>query len=360
MSPKLTIIERLRLLRRVLEAHESVTQVCKDAGISRVLFYKWLRRYKDYKSFSNIAKKQTDKDFLVSAVSPLKGKIAIRPHYELNTRIFAVQDVLNGKKTVTTVCREFNISKTIFYRWLKRYQQAGYLSKDQFNEHAAINALEDKKPFISRYVGQVDKKYEDLILDAVEHYPQLSSHKLVKILPYVGNRPVVGHHGVQNVLRRFNLNTYERRLQYAQQLKRTQFVFTPFLAKLISFIIYMFSLPLKVRNRLLAFGIAFLVPLGFSIVLLGIFEYAKFIIRAPALPITLGYIFATFALLFGGLFFLYSAKYYITILIVLLFSRKSFSTDGSKQKTDYNAKNLGLTPDVSGIKLDRHPFVSIL
>ena len=46
MSPKLTAKQRIELIERVLKG-EPVAKVCREAGISRVLFYRWIKRYKE-------------------------------------------------------------------------------------------------------------------------------------------------------------------------------------------------------------------------------------------------------------------------------------------------------------------------
>jgi len=45
MTPKLTKENRLKIIQRV-ENGESVAKVCSEAGISRVLFYRWYKKYK--------------------------------------------------------------------------------------------------------------------------------------------------------------------------------------------------------------------------------------------------------------------------------------------------------------------------
>ncbi|EKD95599.1 MAG: hypothetical protein ACD_24C00432G0001, partial [uncultured bacterium] len=326
MKPKFSLPERERILRRIIINHESISKIAQELDISRTLIYRWLKRYQ-----------------ITACVIPQKGTISSKPHYPIQIRIQAINEVLNKHKSVSDVCRQFNISRPIFYRWLKRYKEVGYtdprLRKDDtsgkakeipgqagddkfvFNEHKALAALEDKKPHTDRYPNQISQEYDDLILDAVVHYPEMSSHKLVHVLPAVGGRPVVGHHGVQNVLRRHNLNTYEKRLAFAQSRQRTHYFFIAWVKQLVFLLTAFFSLPLKTQKRSLAFISSFLIPIVTSLVIVGFIAYIRMYLESPSLVVSIGYLFASLALILGSLFFTYSLKYYATIAIVLLFSR---------------------------------------
>ena len=46
MKSKLTPRERIALVEKALKG-ESVTKIAREYGISRVLLYRWLKRYKD-------------------------------------------------------------------------------------------------------------------------------------------------------------------------------------------------------------------------------------------------------------------------------------------------------------------------
>ena len=397
MKVKLSLPQRERILKRVLKG-ESVTKVCQEAGISRVLLYRWLKRYKELQVPElNQSSKLTQ--IVQASVSPKKGIISKRPQYDISIRIRAIQEVISHKKSVSVVCRELNISKTIFYRWLKRYHAAGtgkvaapvvlpaqtqktdttqklipekvqtvpqktqaiaeIVKTPEFDENKALAALENIQAFIDRYPNQVPQEYEQLILDAAAHFPELSAHKLIQVLPLIGNRPVVGHHGIQNVLRRHDLNTYEKRLNYAAIKSRTPLLFKPTIGSVISLLIRLFKLPLQTRSRLVAFVSAFLLPLTLSVIFLGFINYLHIFIAAPSLAVSIGYIFSSAALFFGFFFFLYSFKYYMSIGLILVFSRYSLEKKSDRQITLLKNTSNGLVPDVSHISLDRRPFVSI-
>lgn len=379
MKPKLTLHARFKLLQRASKG-EPIARLCREAGVSRTIFYRWLNRYKETAGFQNLTSPSKKSEMLNDSVSPRKGAILHRPRHQVTTRIRAIEDVLRKKRSVAEVCRELYISKTIFYRWLKRYKKAGSkvillksegdaiaksptllqhdeTEKTYFDEHAALAALEDKKPAITRFHNQVKEEFEALILNAVSEYPELSSHKLVKVLPTIGPRPVVGHHGVQNVLRRHDLNTYEKRLTFAKTHKRAPFVFDVSIKSFLSILTYIGKLPFIARNRTLAGLAAFLIPVGLSIVTLGIWNYLLMYAQAPSVAVGIGYIFASIALFLGMFFLLYSFKYYLSVTLVLIFSRHSLSKEGTEIKGGFSGN--ALVPDVSDVTLERQPFVSI-
>lgn len=395
MKPKLALSQRERILHRVFNG-EPIAQVARDAGISRGLLYRWLKRsnttIKSYKNSKNNASK------IEAAVMPLKGSIVKRPHYSVRVRIQAVEDYLHHNKSVSDICKELLISRTILFRWIKKYQTAGRnvilravpdkslatastrirersldavytepaeRARDDkqiaFNETQALSSLEDKKPVIETYPNQVIDRYVELILNAVSEYPELSSHKLVEILPRVGNRPVVGHHGVQNVLRRHDLTTYEKRLEYSLSNKRKPFVFNQIMGWVLQILVRFFHMPLAARSKMVAFVSAFSIPVILSISILGTYNYLQIFIQAPSLVTSIGYVFASGAIVFGIFFLLYSAKYYISIALVLAYSRQSLAKQGKDivLREGGRSQASGLVPDVSHVSLERQPFVSI-
>jgi len=120
-------------------------------------------------------------------------------------RLKIIEEVIKEGKSVTQVCQAHKISRTIFYRWKARY--------DQSSPEERLKNLEDKKRVIKRHPRQVPKEYERLILDLALNYPQFGVQRITQSLPLNGeNKPLVGYHGVQRVLERNNLNTYEKRL----------------------------------------------------------------------------------------------------------------------------------------------------
>lgn len=120
-------------------------------------------------------------------------------------RLKIIEEVVKEGKSVTQVCKAHKISRVIFYRWKARY--------DQSPPKERLKNLEDKKRVIKRHPRQVPKEYERLILDLVFNYPEFGVRRITQRLPLNGeNKSIVGYHGVQKVLERNNLNTFEKRL----------------------------------------------------------------------------------------------------------------------------------------------------
>ncbi|MBI4100792.1 glycosyltransferase [Candidatus Microgenomates bacterium] len=369
MSPKLTPQERLRLIKRVVDGGEKVAKVCREAGISRVLFYRWLAR----------CQKDGGQQKLASLKPHKKGEL-VKPvvkNQELTPqqRLQMIERVKAGSP-VTKVCQDFGVSRTIFYRWLKRYEAAV--------EDQRLEALWDKKPKVERYWRQTPQNYEQAVLSLIIEHPELSTHKLVEFLPQIGGRPILSNHGVQNVLRRYNLGTYEKRLAYSKALHHPKIidryihVFQNALATLYTF-------PAPTRKLLVQLTTSFLLGIFTFVILFGVGDYLS-AFAAASFGSKIGFAFATFSLLVGLIFFIYSLKYYFTLTLVLGFSRhineKGVPEEDIKQgwgnggslwqkvfggnENDYkNVNNQGsvglggLQANLDHVKLNRWPFVSI-
>jgi len=346
MPSKLTKEQRIQLIKRVLEKGESVTAVCKEAGVSRVVFYRWLAYYKN--------EQEQQKSLPPKKLSP-------------HSRIDVIERVAAGE-SVARICELYGISRTLFYRWQDRYEKAP--------EGQKLEALWDKKPVIERYYKQASEEYEDAVLAAVRTYPELSTHKLVEVLPHIGGRPILGNHGVQNVLKRHNLNTYESRIAFAAEFHKptTATRFFGIFHKLLTLITTQSPQPRSASVRF-AFISAFAL---FTVVsLFGTHQLFRLMFGSPSFVFSVGLMFSLVSLFFGMMFFIYSIKYYFTIAVVLSFSRHSgekeeeakesyFNTIYSKlfgqnslQVSNQYSGSGGLQPDLSGITLERKPFVSI-
>ncbi|GHO85225.1 glycosyltransferase family 2 protein [Dictyobacter formicarum] len=79
-----------------------------------------------------------------------------------------------------------------------------------------------------------------------------------------------------------------------------------------------------------------------------------FLFKVQGFFARIGMFFAFSAFNFGILFLIYSIKYYLTIAVLLSFSR---AAEVKKQNAPFNS--LSLSSDLSAITLERHPFVSI-
>lgn len=115
-----------------------------------------------------------------------------------------VEEVLIGNQPASHVCLKYHISRKTFYKWLKRYKEA------KEKETILLKAMEDSNPQGFAHPRSISKEFQENILGLVRQYPQYSTHKIAQRISGVGN------HGVQNVFKRLNLNTYEKRLTYAK------------------------------------------------------------------------------------------------------------------------------------------------
>jgi cellulose synthase/poly-beta-1,6-N-acetylglucosamine synthase-like glycosyltransferase/transposase-like protein len=296
-------------------------------------------------------------------------------------RLEMIERVVKYGESVSKVCIDFHISRPNFYKWLNRYRAAP--------EDKKLQALQDKTAKVERYYRQTPEKYEEAVLSVVAQYPEFGVAKVVQALPQVAGKPIVGHHGVQNVLRRHDLNTYEKRLAYAQAQVTPVIRLVTSLEKLgTQFIV----LPAQMRVRIIRFaGVTLLTAFSTTIVL-GFLGYIAVIGAGVPVTARVGLFFATIALGIGSVFFAYSMKYYLTLAIVLSFSRQPLEEGGGyavglNGRLNNNQKNGnggwlqrvfglgngngrngeereappagGLQPSLDHIKLKRYPFVSI-
>ncbi|OGY18987.1 MAG: hypothetical protein A2786_00935 [Candidatus Chisholmbacteria bacterium RIFCSPHIGHO2_01_FULL_52_32] len=351
----------------------------------------------------------------------------LRLHASARKRM--VEEVVLSKRKSGEVAREFHVSRKTLVKWKRRYLDA--ITR---NERLLV-ALEDRNPSASQHPRGLRKEKERVVLDFVAAYPEYSAGKIAKRLGFVGN------HGVQRVLERSGLSTIERRLAYSRQIRAARLPVYPLTAWLnylrlaiVEFLVTGAPIgppPFDFGSRLRraagrAFGDA---RQGFgglvggvrslfsllrrslpffvlsALVLSGSFAWGRFLGSATSPVQLLGWVFASIALSMGSVFFLYSLKYYITLAVVLSFSREAqdltqgsrLSTqdskqDFSRQSSVFSSKigwlgrvfgihndpgssmpdpgssssggglepsQTGLTPDVSQVKLERYPFISV-
>ena len=174
MTKRLPIEHKILLVKRVL-AGERIASVCRENNISRTIFYRWLKIYKNahtkakpkvlcsrmvngekhWKRFPRSTERQIIKiaisnpDCSTHSISQIvkvsnNGVWRVLKRNNLNTRedrlryvnvygnslvkSYSDSDKLTmlrrfeaGEK-VSHLCREFGISRTLFYRWLSRYK----------------------------------------------------------------------------------------------------------------------------------------------------------------------------------------------------------------------------------------------
>ncbi|OGD98856.1 hypothetical protein A3B54_03930 [Candidatus Curtissbacteria bacterium RIFCSPLOWO2_01_FULL_42_50] len=411
--------KKLEILKKVFEEGLEVVSVCRLYGISRFSFYKWARVYKKVISDkSQVISKEKILLKLLEAKRPrgcghfrsIKGKreklvlevVLKNPHWSshqiskylksykngsyyisnhgvhnilkkhlLNTenlrieftgkhpvrsvfsarfsdyeKYLVLQEAEKNGLTISRVCRKFHISRYTYYAWLKKYQ-----------EERTIASLAHNRPRGEDHPRFVGDKIRKPVLDLVAANPEYSVHQLHRQLAGIS-----GHHAIQNLLLREGLNTYDRRLAYAQSLPADRQVkvapqYVPEIPvyRLRHLIAHFATVP-----RLLFAnpkkGIWYLV---FGILPLFVFFlWIRLLLGAGPGSSTLGMIFASVALTFGLFFFIYSMKYYITVLMVLKLASSGSAnppvkTDAGNSSTDGNTPGVEEPVSVAGEILAR-------
>src|SRR3989344_987053 len=272
--------------------------------------------------------------------------------------------VAKGAK-VETVARSFGISCKTLYKWKRRFE-------DGKESGFVLNCLKDKRRGGVRILKQGKSYYRQTreadvlqVLDFIKSHPELSIAQIELALQGDPNIHI-GYHGIYNILKKRHLRTVEDRITYAQtqpETERSQVAayetpreFTPQIeispehlpvipisdessSPLGRFFKFVSVLSLFVTSSLFVF-----------------FQLLTTIVRSKSIFELVGLLMGQTALVFGFFFFVYSLKYYLTIALVLLFSRKkaldseTFSNVGG---------STGLISDVSQVTLNRTPFVSI-
>ncbi|HJX45876.1 MAG TPA: glycosyltransferase family 2 protein [Patescibacteria group bacterium] len=429
MNPKLTTKQRIEAINRVIKDKEAVNKVCNELGISRTIFYLWLNKYKKYggeaitvgKRIKNIEKKSDVENKILDIIKEkpsysskkiskemgidnygkkILGNHGVQNILEKNKlsrvderlifakekdrrireeekRILSANEKLKmierniiGGEEVSNLSKEYGVSRTLFYKLKKRYEKAGLEDK--------IKSLQPRIPEVTRWWRQTPEKYEQAILSIIAKHPEYGIRNIVKNLPRFGEVPIVGHHGVQNVLRRFDLSNYEQRLVYA---KAQVSPVTQTIAGTVQVASRFFNIPEILRHRLIRFAGTFALSTFITIAVFGLGSYVARSFTQVSGGSTIGMVFASLALLMGSIFFLYSFKYYLTLAIVLSFSQQeaslSINGKGNGKKKGLiswilgmtggngngNGKNhtgpVGLEPNLEHISLKRYPYFSI-
>lgn len=106
------------------------------------------------------------------------------------------------KNGVSATCRQYGISRTLYYRWLKRYSALG------------MDGLDDvDKTFIPS--NKTPPDVEAVILDLIKTYPHYGPKPLHYLLHEMGHP--ISESAVYNVMKRHNLTRRDSRLRYLRQ-----------------------------------------------------------------------------------------------------------------------------------------------
>ena len=116
------------------------------------------------------------------------------------------QIIMQGitSNNVSKTCKEYGISRTIYYRWYNAY-----------NKHGMEGLAEkERKPDMP---NKVDQRTEKLILKSVAKFPENGPKRIYYEL--LAEDVEVGESGIYNVLRRNGLSKKEQREVYAKEIK---------------------------------------------------------------------------------------------------------------------------------------------
>lgn len=315
----------------------------------------------------NLTSKTQRKNF--SLIHPLKTLFSreLAPAYKANI----IEDYLQNKIGVGEICNKYLISRPTFFKWLSMYREAeGTANLSQSEKDSRI-----VEAFIPRYQRgyfhhkKIDQTKENHIVNIIKNNPQLSVHGIHAALPAVEGKLIIGHRGVQNFLEKNDLNTLEKRMIWAQSPtdQAREYVPAPIGAPvlrrglLIRIIAPFTTIPKFVTQNPITWP--FVLPIIFFISY--IFEIDKVFRVTVFFPII--------ALSFGMLFFLYSMKYYISLLIVIWLGASTEKVDDKPQNLKINISkyikklirapenigSLGMVEDISNIELTRKPFISV-
>lgn len=104
--------------------------------------------------------------------------------------------------SVTQTCQDFGISRTVFYRWKRRYETYG------------LDGLEDKIPAKPQMPNRVNAVTEKAILEQISKTPKDGPRQISYMLNHMGY--IVGETGVYKVMQRHNLTKRTLRIAYAK------------------------------------------------------------------------------------------------------------------------------------------------
>ncbi|MCH7952236.1 glycosyltransferase, partial [Patescibacteria group bacterium] len=318
--------------------------------------------------------------------------------FSASERLQAVERVLRGGLSVSSVARELGVSRATLYGWIRRFKGAGVGRR--------LDELARRKPIREFWPGQATKQQEARVLELVAEHPSASKYVLANMMKERYKTEALGSHGIYNILWRNGLSRSEQRLAWASlrqgyggqasQVRpavswqgRIRQVFEQFLPG---------RAPAPPPSPSLPAGEAGLWRAGPSffkqlrrftpyllflfLVTFGLYEWGQLLGSAPSTAQALGWVFASVALSMGTVFFLYSLKYYFTLAVVLSFSREEgevpkgqglngstisflgrlfgFTSEvKSADTSEVSPSSGGLEPNLASITLERHPFISV-
>lgn len=244
MSP-----QRKSLLINRAMSGEPISTICKREGISRTIFYRWLRQHNQQdtlvrrpckKTYTKKIALRVEKKVLSFAIKHPKSTLneiaqlsgisttmawkllnskkisnrnqrkkylathgsGIYPVTSYDAKIALLQRCQQGEK-ISDLCKEAQISRTIFYRWLKRYKQAG-------ESYSALRSLRLNGEKHWRF----RKDAQSTILDTVRMHPDYSFTQIYSKVT-AENGKIISMSGAYYILKRLHLTTLKERYAYA-------------------------------------------------------------------------------------------------------------------------------------------------
>ena len=112
-------------------------------------------------------------------------------------------DMHEKTRYIISTCKAFNLFRTSYYEWLRRFNQLGYLG------------LMDRPRSKPKMPNQIKPKCETIILNYIVDYPTHGPRRIAHELKAQGI--IISETGVYHVLKRASLNHRLERLFYAQE-----------------------------------------------------------------------------------------------------------------------------------------------
>ncbi|OQX51539.1 hypothetical protein B5M47_00310 [candidate division CPR3 bacterium 4484_211] len=238
-----------------------------------------------------------------------------------------VEKVIRQGYPVSEVCKEFGVSRPSFYKWKRRYEKARVDGRD------LLEAMEDRVVAGENHHQSLNEKLQKKILDLAVMVPHFSSAEIARRLKGVTN------HGVQRVLEKNGLSLTAHREIFARQVKDGKVAYPLSWEMKLAFVwekIWRLPSPpafffRDFVKKFILWGFLILFSL---LSLVGLYSWGRVLFTTPGAS-PLGLTLASISLLIGGIFFLYSFKYYISLSLVLSFSKRGgFGENNHKNQSN--------------------------
>lgn len=106
---------------------------------------------------------------------------------------------------ITSTCEKYGISRTLYYRWLKRYETGGM---------TGLETIRKTQPPKNR----TPKELEEKVLKLLRTYPALGPREIKYLLEEIGIQ--LSESAVYNIMKRYHLSRKEQRLAFSKKKLR--------------------------------------------------------------------------------------------------------------------------------------------